>query len=138
MWMILQHDQPEDFVVATGENHSIREFINKTFKELGVKIDFRGEGTNEKGIVESIDSRKISDLGIEVPHVQPGDQVIEIDPAYFRPTEVDELIGDPSKAQKLLNWKPKHTFEELVREMTLSDLEKAEKEQHMHRYEPKR
>jgi len=138
MWMILQHDKPEDFVVATGENHSIREFIDKTFRELGVKIDFRGEGTNEKGIVKSIDSQKISELGIDVSHVQPGDQVIEIDPSYFRPTEVDELIGDASKAQKLLNWKPRYTFDQLVREMTLSDLEKAEKEQHMDKYEAKR
>ena len=138
MWMILQQDEPDDFVIATGENHSIREFIDKTFKELGVKIAFQGEGTNEKGIVERFDSQKLKDLGIEGTHIQTGDQLIEVDPSYFRPTEVDELIGDPAKARKQLNWEPRYTFDGLVREMTLSDLEKAKKENHMNHYEANR
>jgi GDPmannose 4,6-dehydratase len=138
MWMILQQEQPEDFVIATGENHSIREFIDKTFRELGVQVNFKGEGTDEVGIVDSLDTQKLNELGIEDPHLHSGDQVIEIDPSYFRPTEVDELIGDASKAQKLLGWKPQYTFDELVSEMTLSDLEKARKEQHMNDYEAKR
>ena len=135
MWMILQQEQPDDFVIATGENHSIREFINKTFKELGVKIAFKGEGTEEVGIVERFDSQKLKELGIEGTHIQEGDQIIEVDPSYFRPTEVEELIGNPAKAKKMLNWKPRYSFDELVKEMTLSDLEKARKENHMNHYD---
>jgi GDPmannose 4,6-dehydratase len=138
MWMILQHDQPEDFVIATGENHSIREFIDKTFRELGIKIAFKGEGTEEVGIVESLDSGKLKELGLQSTPVSTGDQIIEVDPSYFRPTEVEELIGDPAKAKKILNWEPRYTFDELVSEMTHSDLEKARRENHMNHYEANR
>ena len=138
MWMILQHDQPEDFVIATGENHSIREFIDKTFRELGIKITFKGEGTEEVGIVESLDSDKLKELGLQNTPVSTGDQFIEVDPSYFRPTEVEELIGDPAKAKKILNWEPRYTFDELVSEMTHSDLEKARRENHMNHYEANR
>ena len=88
--------------------------------------------------MESFDSQKLKELGIEGTHIQTGDQLIEVDPSYFRPTEVDELIGDPAKARKQLNWQPRYTFDELVREMTLSDLEKAKKENHMNHYEANR
>ncbi len=135
MWMILQQDEPDDFVIATGKNHSIREFIDKTFKELGVKIAFKGEGTEEVGIVESFDSQKLKELGIEGTHIQVGDQIIEVDPSYFRPTEVDELIGDSTRARKELNWQPRYSFDDLVQEMTRADLEKAKKENHMNHYD---
>jgi GDPmannose 4,6-dehydratase len=110
MWRILQADQPDDFVLATNETHSIREFIEETFRVLGDDINWQGEGVNEKGFLKS-----------------SGKEVINIDPRYFRPTEVDILIGDPAKAKALLGWQPKTTFKELVKIMVLSDFEKAKK-----------
>ena len=106
MWLILQHDKPEDFVIATGETHSVREFAELAFKEAGIDIEWQGEGVNEKGI----DSKT-------------GKVVIEIDPRYFRPTEVELLLGDPSKAEKVLGWKRKVSFPELVKRMVKYDLE---------------
>jgi GDPmannose 4,6-dehydratase len=110
MWRILQADQPDDFVLATNETHSIREFIEETFRVLGDDINWQGEGVNEKGFLKS-----------------SGKEVINIDPRYFRPTEVDILIGDPAKAKTLLGWQPKTTFKELVKIMVLSDFEKAKR-----------
>ena len=111
MWLILQQEKPEDFVIATGETHSVREFAELAFKEVGINIEWQGQGVNEKGI----DSKT-------------GRVVIEIDPQYFRPTEVDLLLGDPSKAEKVLGWKRKVSFEELVRRMVKYDLEVFQKE----------
>lgn len=138
MWKMLQLDKPEDFVIATGKNHSIREFIDMTFENLGIKIEFMGEGVQEKGIVDSIDSDKLDELGVTSMGIREGDTVIEIDPGYFRPTEVDELIGDSSKAKKLLNWEPQYTIQELIEEMTKADLEKAKKELVTKEYEQNR
>ena len=106
MWMILQQEKPEDFVIATGETHSVREFAELAFHEAGIPIEWKGEGVDEKGI----DTRN-------------GNVVIEIDPRYFRPTEVDLLLGDPSKAERLLGWKRKVTFPELVKRMVKYDME---------------
>jgi GDPmannose 4,6-dehydratase len=108
MWRILQVDKPDDFVLATNETHSIREFVEETFRVLGEDIIWSGKGVNEKGIMKS-----------------SGKEVIGIDPRYFRPTEVDLLIGDPAKAKKILGWEPVTTFKELVRIMVESDFEKA-------------
>jgi GDPmannose 4,6-dehydratase len=102
-WLILQQSQPEDFVVATGAQHSVREFINLALKFLDLKIEWKGEGLNEIGLVN-------------------GKEVIKIDPKYFRPTEVESLLGDSSKARNKLNWKPKISFEKLVEEMVDNDL----------------
>ena len=135
MWKILQQDQPEDFVIATGKNYSIREFIDMTFKTLGVQIRFVGEGIQEKGIIDAYDTERLIKLGVEEIGISPGDTVIEIDPGYFRPTEVDQLIGDPSKAKKELQWEPRHTIQELVQEMTLADLKKARKEHFARKYD---
>jgi GDPmannose 4,6-dehydratase len=110
MWRILQADQPDDFVLATNETHSIREFVEETFRALGDEIIWQGSGIEEKGILKS--THKI---------------VVGIDPRYFRPTEVDILIGDPAKAKAKLGWEPKTTFRELVKIMVESDFEKAKK-----------
>jgi len=112
MWMILQHHEPDDFVVATGENHSVREFVERAFKEVGITVVWQGEGVEEKGI-----------------DYENGRTLVIVDPRYFRPTEVDELLGDSTKARNLLGWKPKVTFKELVKKMVIADLKEAEKEQ---------
>jgi GDPmannose 4,6-dehydratase len=114
IWMILQYDKPDDFLLATGETHTVREFIEEAGKNLGMDIIWQGEGLAEKGI-----DRKT------------GKTVIEIDPAYFRPSEVDFLLGDPSKAKEVLGWEPKVTFRELAKIMALSDLEVAKVEAQM-------
>ena len=115
MWLMLQQDKPEDFVIATGVTTTIRDFIRMAFREIGVELEFKGSGVNEKGYVVSISNPEFT--GIEV-----GQEVINIDPRYFRPTEVELLIGDPSKAKKKLGWSPKRDLAQLVKEMVASDL----------------
>lgn len=106
MWLILQHDVPEDFVIATGEMHTVREFALLAFREVGIELCWEGEGAREKGI-----------------DVKTGKTLVEVDPKYFRPTEVEQLLGDPTKAKTLLGWDPGHTsFEELVRIMAAHDM----------------
>ncbi|RJP70819.1 MAG: GDP-mannose 4,6-dehydratase [Ignavibacteriales bacterium] len=119
MWRILQHDKPEDFVLATGETHTVRDFTELTFRELGVELEWIGENETEKGIVKSLDSQK-SEIKIK-----SGDVVVEVSPGYYRPTEVELLIGDSSKAEKLLGWKAKTKFDELVKIMANADFEKV-------------
>jgi GDPmannose 4,6-dehydratase len=110
MWMMLQHETPEDFVIATGETHTVREFVEAAFKHVDVDIEWQDEGVDEKGIDK--DTGKV---------------LVEVDPKYFRPTEVDLLIGDPSKAKEELGWEPEVKFKELVQLMVQSDLETIEK-----------
>lgn len=106
MWLILQHDTPEDFVIATGEMHTVREFATLAFKEAGIELRWEGEGVNERGI-----------------DVATGRSLVEVDPKYFRPCEVEQLLGDPTKAKTLLGWNPrKTTFEELVSIMVANDM----------------
>lgn len=113
MWLMLQHDTPEDFVIATGETHTVREFATLAFKEVGIELEWQGEGVNEKGIDRST-----------------GKVLVEVDPKYFRPTEVDLLLGDPTKAKNLLGWNPtKTSFEELVKIMVESDMKLVEREE---------
>ena len=107
MWMMLQQDKPDDFVVATNEMHTVREFIEKSFGYLGMQIEWKGLGVNEMGI-----------------NAKNGDIVVKIDPKYYRPTEVEQLLGDPSKAKAKLGWEPTVKFEELARIMTQADLDK--------------
>jgi len=116
MWSILNHDTPDDFVLATGSNYSIRDFIIKAFNIIDIELDFYGEGVNEVILVKKNYGNY---------NLKEGQVVIRIDPMYFRPTEVDLLLGDYSKANKLLGWSPKISFEELVKEMVLSDLKKV-------------
>lgn len=115
MWRILQHDIPEDFVIATGKTTSVRDLTRIAFSEAGIKIEFTGEGNAEKGIVKLCNNKKYQ--------LPIGKEVVAIDPNYFRPTEVDMLIGDATKAKEKLGWQPKYTLEEMVREMVANDLE---------------
>jgi GDPmannose 4,6-dehydratase len=120
MWLILQQDVPEDYVIATGVTTSVRDFIRMTFAELGVDVEFKGEGINEKAYVKACSDEYAFTVGQEV---------VCIDPRYFRPTEVELLIGDATKAQEKLGWKPKYTLKEMIAEMIASDLEAFRREQ---------
>ncbi len=124
MWRIMQQDKAEDFVLATGETHTIREFCEKAFVHTGIEIAWQGEKENEKGIIANIDKSK---LLVESTSLKQGDIVIEVSPKYYRPTEVDILIGDATKAKEKLGWQPKTKFEELVKIMVSSDVEKVGK-----------
>ncbi len=119
MWRILQQDQAEDYVIATGITTSVRDFITMAFEQVGVEVEFKGEGVNETGIVRSC-SRNYA--------FKEGQEVVKIDPRYFRPTEVDLLIGDPTKAQEKLGWKPKYNLQDLVTEMMQADLHSFQQE----------
>lgn len=117
-WLMLQQDHPEDFVIATGVQYSVRQFIKWTAEELGITLKFEGEGVNETAIVAAIS-------GDKSPGLKVGDIVVKIDPRYFRPTEVETLLGDPSKAKAKLGWVPEITVQEMCREMVASDLAQA-------------
>tara|TARA_B000000475_G_C16004769_1_gene450468 strand:+ start:1353 stop:2471 length:1119 start_codon:yes stop_codon:yes gene_type:complete len=117
-WMMLQQDKPDDFVIATGKQISVREFVRISARELGLELDFEGKGVNEVGIVSSIES----DLA---PAISVGDIIVRVDPRYFRPSEVDTLLGDPTKAKELLGWEPQITLEEMCAEMVAHDLDQA-------------
>ena len=114
MWLILQQSKPEDYVIATGITTPVREFVRMSFAELGIDIEFRGEGVHEKGYVKAATH---PDHPVEV-----GKEVVAVDPTYFRPTEVDLLIGDPTKAHTQLGWKPKYDLPMLVKDMVSSDV----------------
>jgi GDPmannose 4,6-dehydratase len=120
MWLILQQEKPEDYVIATGITTPVRDFIRMAFKEVGVELEFKGEGVNERGYV-------LSASNPEFP-VPIGKEVVAIDPKYFRPTEVDLLIGDPTKAMTKLGWKPKYDLPMLVNDMVSSDVELFKRE----------
>lgn len=117
-WMMLQQDQPEDFVIATGKQHSVRDFINWSAAELGLTLEFTGEGVDEVARVASI-------TGDMAPALKPGDVIMRIDPRYFRPAEVETLLGDPSKAKQKLGWEPQITAQEMCAEMVAEDLKTA-------------
>ncbi len=125
MWLILQQDQPEDFVIATGQYHSVREFCTLAFKEVGIELRWEGEGVNEKGICVKTLNSSLSTLHLE------GTTLVEVDPKYFRPAEVDQLLGDPTKAKEKLGWNPQKTsFEDLVKIMVQHDMRKVQKLYH--------
>lgn len=115
MWRILQQDEPEDFVIATGITTTVRDFAKSAFAEAGIEITFEGEGKSEKGIIKCCNNEKYQ--------LPVGKEVIAVDPEYFRPTEVDLLIGDATKAKEKLGWQPKYTLAEMIKEMVKSDLE---------------
>lgn len=120
-WMMLQHPRPDDFVIATGEQHSVREFCEHAFAEVGVELAWVGQGLSEKGIVHAVrDSRKFP--------IPPGECIVQVDSEYFRPSEVESLLGDASKARRELGWRPKILFMEIVAEMVREDLRHAEAE----------
>jgi len=120
-WMMLQQDQPEDFVIATGVQYSVRQFIEWSAAELGVKLRFEGQGVDEVGIIDSI-------AGANAPALKPGQIVVRIDPRYFRPTEVETLLGDPSKAKAKLGWTPEITVQQMCAEMVAADLQAAKQQ----------
>jgi GDPmannose 4,6-dehydratase len=114
MWRMLQQEKPDDYVLATGEIHTVREFVTKAFQQVGITIKWEGEGVNERGI-----------------NIANNETIVEVDPKYFRPTEVELLMGDATKARKELGWKTNYNFDELVAEMVLSDLEIFKKDQYL-------
>jgi len=118
-WLMMQQDVAEDFVIATGEQHSVREFVTLTAKHLGISLQWEGKGEKEQGIVV--------DVGVDA-RVKVGDVIVEVDPRYFRPTEVETLLGNPAKAKAKLGWVPTTTFEQLVEEMITKDLQDAKKD----------
>lgn len=128
MYLILQQDTPEDFVIATGVTTYVRDFIRMAFAEVGITIDFKGEGIDEKGFVGAIDTDKLTALNIRTCKLSIGQEVVAVDPRYFRPTEVDLLIGDATKARTKLGWSPRHTLADLVRDMMNSDLQLMQKQ----------
>jgi GDPmannose 4,6-dehydratase len=119
-WMMLQQPQAEDFVIATGVQHSVRQFIHWSAAELGVTLRFEGEGVDEVGIVESVSSA-------DAPALSPGQVIVRVDPRYFRPTEVETLLGDPTKAREKLRWVPEITVQQMCAEMVASDLAEAKR-----------
>ncbi len=127
-WLMLQMDAPEDFVIATGEQHSVREFVDGAATELGIKLRWQGKGAKEVGVIESLTDRQPSGGSQPLRPPKAGDVIVRVDPRYFRPTEVDSLLGDASKARTKLGWKPKIKFKELVTEMTREDLKIAERD----------
>ncbi len=145
MYLILQQPEPDDYVLATGKATEVRDFAKMVFAELGFTLEFRGEGLKEEGILVELDESKLSkkleklnssyiDEVLKNAKSLLGKRVIAVDPRYFRPTEVDILVGDPSKAMEKLGWKPKHTLEDLVKEMVESDLEKNFREYILKKY----
>ena len=117
-WLMLQQDEPRDFVIATGEQHSVRQFVIWAAEELGVTLRFEGEGVEEVGIVDAVDGSVETKLA-------PGDVVVRVDPRYFRPAEVESLLGDPTAARELLGWEPEVGVREMCREMMAADLDSA-------------
>lgn len=125
-WLMLQQEKPDDFVIATGIQHSVRDFVEQAANELGIGVRWEGDGIDEVGIVDSLANSHEALGEAGKPHV--GQVIVRIDPRYFRPTEVETLLGDPSKAKRELHWEPKISFAEMVREMVLADLETAKRD----------
>jgi GDPmannose 4,6-dehydratase len=121
-WMMLQQEKPEDFVIATGVQYSVRQFIDWSAQELGIEIEFIGEGVDEQGIVKSIS-------GDNAPALNVGDVIIQVDPRYFRAAEVETLLGDPTNAKNKLGWIPEITAQEMCAEMVKADLTLAKRTQ---------
>jgi GDPmannose 4,6-dehydratase len=126
MWLMLQQDEPEDFVISTGITTKVRDFIIMAFGEVGVQIEFKGIGVDEVGIVTAFSNTEYA--------FKVGQKVIQIDPNYFRPTEVDLLIGDNTKAKTKLGWQPKYTLPMIIKEMVQADIELFKKEKYLLNY----
>jgi GDPmannose 4,6-dehydratase len=124
-WLMLQQDKPDDFVIASGVQHSVRDFVERAAAEIGIRLRWQGEGVDEVGVVTSFEDKgeRLTEKGPKV-----GDIIVRVDPRYFRPTEVESLLGDASKAKRELGWEPKISFDALVKEMVLADLEVAKRD----------
>jgi GDPmannose 4,6-dehydratase len=134
-WLMLQQEKPDDFVIASGVQHSVREFVERAAGELGIIMRWEGEGVDEIGIVDSFEEHQFSSASksangdrIKIKGLEKGQVIVRIDPRYFRPTEVESLLGDPTKAKMELGWEPKISFADLVKEMVLADLEVAKRD----------
>jgi GDPmannose 4,6-dehydratase len=131
MYLILQQDNPEDFVIATGHTTEIRDFVRKAFSEVGLGIEFHGSGVEEKGVLGFVDEQKAAACGLDTTNLKPGKELVAVDPRYFRPTEVDLLLGDATKAREKLGWTPRHNLDDLVKDMMQSDLHLMKKEDYL-------
>ena len=120
---MLQQDKPEDYVIATGVTTSVRELVVKAFMELGVEIEFKGKGKDETGVIKSCAEKSF--------RLEAGQTVVKIDPNYYRPTEVDLLIGDPAKAKKQLGWEPEYDLDAMIKDMVTSDFELFKRDQYL-------
>lgn len=128
MWLILQHDIAQDWVIATGQTTTVRDFVKLAFAYCGIEIEFKGSGVDEEGFIAAFNNKRASDINIDISHLKIGQTIIKIDPRYFRPTEVDLLLGDPTKAEKELGWKRDFSLEDLVNDMMESDLKAMKKD----------
>jgi len=132
MWRILQQSKPDDFVLATGSPHSVRKFVDTAARKMGMAMEWKGKGPAELGILKSFKKPELDvELGAGDIKARPGDTLVRIDPKYYRPAEVEILLGNPAKAEKILGWKAKTSFEELVTEMAQADLRGALRELHL-------
>jgi len=131
MWLILQQEKPEDYVIATGVTTTVRDFVRMAFEQLGITIEFSGKDEQEKGVIIDIDTEKATQLGLNLETLKLGNTVVKVDPKYFRPTEVDLLLGDPTKAKTKLGWEPKYDLQALVEDMMQSDLNLMKKDEYL-------
>jgi GDPmannose 4,6-dehydratase len=131
MWLMLQQDKPEDFVIATGVTTTVRDFIKIAFNELGIEVEFSGRDEYERGVIIDIDEPRALKLGLNLDLLGFGQTVVKVDPRYFRPTEVDLLVGDATKAFEKLGWKPKYNLQALVTDMMQADLHLVKKDEYL-------
>jgi len=131
MWMILQADEPEDWVIATGQTTAVRDFVKFAFAYAGINLRFEGSGVDEIGMIDSFDQAKAKELELDLSHLSVGQTVVGVDPRYFRPTEVDLLLGNPSKAENKLGWNREYNLQDLVNDMMQSDLKLMQKDTYL-------
>ncbi|WP_316746914.1 GDP-mannose 4,6-dehydratase [Pedobacter gandavensis] len=131
MWLILQQEKPEDYVIATGVTTTVRDFVRMSFAELGIEVEFSGKDQYERGVIIDVDQELIQKLGLNEEFLKPGTVVVQVDEKYFRPTEVDLLLGDPTKANTQLGWIPKYDLPALVKDMVHSDLHLMKKDEYL-------
>ena len=128
---MMQQDKADDFVIATGVTTTVRDFIKMSFAELGIEIEFSGKDEREKGVIIDIDDQRVQDLGLNADALRFGQTVVKVDAKYFRPTEVDLLIGDATKAREKLGWIPKYDLQALVEDMVQADLHLVKKDDYL-------
>lgn len=131
MYLILQQEKAEDYVIATGTTTHVREFVRLAFADVGVKLEFKGEGVDEKGYIAGVDKTRMEFLQLDPSKLSEGQEIISVDPRYFRPTEVELLIGDATKAREKLGWIPKHDLKSLVNDMMKGDLKMMKKDKYL-------
>ena len=131
MYLMLQQEHAEDFVIATGITTTVRDFVRKTFMELGIEIEFSGKEEAERGVLINVNHDRLTELGIKDPKIHSGQTLVKVDPRYYRPTEVDLLVGNPHKANSKLGWMPKYSLDALIKEMAFSDLKQMQKDKYL-------